>query len=293
MAEILVVGALHLDVIVRAARLPGRDETLMGEAVRYAFGGKGGNQAVAAARLGAKVAMAGRVGDDGFAVTILAALDAAGIDRRQVRTGPGASGMSVAILDATGDYGAVVVSGVNNEIAPDEIEIAPETRVLLLQNEIPTAVNLALAARLRDSARLILNAAPAREMPAALLVRTDCLVVNRVEAAMMTGVAPDALDPDAAARALRDLGPEAVIVTLGGGGLAGHDAGGAFHAPAFDVAVSSTHGAGDTFTGALAARLAAGDPLRAAARFAQGAAALQVSGRDVTGDAVLSLIARP
>ena len=293
MAEVLVVGALHLDVIVRAARLPGRDETLMGEAVRYAFGGKGGNQAVAAARLGAGVAMAGRVGDDGFAATILTALDAAGIDRRQVRAGSGASGMSVAILDSKGDYGAVVVSGVNREIAPDEIEIAPGTRVLLLQNEIPTAVNLALAARLADPARLILNAAPAREVPGALLARTDCLVVNRVEAAMMTGMAPDALDPGTAARALRDLGPEAVIVTLGGEGLAGHDAGGAFRAPAFDVPVISTHGAGDAFTGALAARLAAGDAPRAAARFAQGAAALHVSGHEVTKDAALRLVSGP
>ncbi len=290
MAEILVAGALHLDVIVRAERLPGRDETLMGEAVRYAFGGKGGNQAVAAARLGAKVAMAGRVGDDGFAATILAALDAAGINRRQVRERPGASGMSVAILDAGGDYGAIVVSGVNREIVADEIEIAPDTKVLVLQNEIPTAANLALAARLPAAARLILNAAPTRMMPGALLTRTECLIVNRVEAAKMTGTAPDALDPDMAAAELLAFGPGAVIITLGGEGLAGKDADGPFRAPAFGVPAASTHGAGDTFTGAIATRLVAGDGLRAAARFAQGAAALHVAGRDVAEAAVRRLI---
>lgn len=132
------------------------------------------------------IGSAGQVG--GFAATILAALDAAGIDRRQgVRAGPSASGMSVAIPDAAGDYGAVVVSGVIREIVAEEIGIAPDTRVLVLQNEIPTAVNLALVARLPDSVRLILDAAPARDLPEALLNRTDCLIVNRVDAAMMTG----------------------------------------------------------------------------------------------------------
>ncbi|MDH3264281.1 MAG: PfkB family carbohydrate kinase, partial [Paracoccaceae bacterium] len=111
--SVWVVGSLHLDVIVEAPRLPRLDETLVGQGVSYRLGGKGGNQAVAAARMGAEVAMAGAVGSDAFAETLLAELDRAGVDRAGVARLPGASGMSVAILDATGGYGAVIVSAAN------------------------------------------------------------------------------------------------------------------------------------------------------------------------------------
>jgi len=271
--DVLVVGALHLDVIVTAPHLPGRDETLMGTAVAYAFGGKGGNQAAAAARMGARTAMAGRVGRDAFAVTVLAALDAAGVDRTGVRATEGATGMSAAMVDAAGDYAAVVVSGVNRDIRAEDVALAPDLPVLMLQNEIPDAVNAALIARLGPATTLILNAAPARHVSAAILGRTDILIVNRVEAAMLTGQSPDVLDPDAAIHALSALGPKAVIVTLGADGVVASG----FAAPAFRVAVISTHGAGDAFTGALAARIAAGEDLQTACRFAQAAAALHVS----------------
>lgn len=269
---ILVCGSLHLDVVVTAPRLPRLDETLAGQGVAYPFGGKGGNQALAAARMGASVAMAGRVGTDAFAATLLATLDAAGIDRRQVQQGEGPSGMSVAIVDASGGYGAVIVSAANLLINPARIEIPRGTTHLLLQNEIPDAVNLSVAAKARATgARIILNAAPARAMPTELLGLTDLLIVNRVEAGDLA-----AGTPEESAKALAAQGPGAVIVTIGGEGLVLWD-GALTVLPAHPVEVVSTHGAGDAFVGALAAEWARGGDLRQAAGFGQAAAALQVS----------------
>ncbi len=132
MGEVFVVGALHLDVVVDAPHLPALDETVVGSAVAYRFGGKGGNQAAAAARMGARVAMAGRVGRDAFGERLLAELDAAGVCRSQVLQGTGASGMSVAIVDQRGDYGAVIVSGVNREIRPEDVTVPNCAKVVLL-----------------------------------------------------------------------------------------------------------------------------------------------------------------
>lgn len=276
--SILVVGALHLDVVVTAERLPRLDETLPGRAVDYVVGGKGANQALAVARACGRAAMAGRVGEDAFADTLLAALDAAGVDRRQVRRTPGASGMSVAIVDARGGYGAVIVSAANLALRADEIAVPRGTALVLLQNEIPEAVNLAVAHAARAAgARVVLNAAPARALPDALWAALDLLVVNRGEAAVLTGVAEAALDPAAAAMALRARGPAAVIVTLGADGLVGATRDGAFAQPAHRVRVASTHGAGDAFLGALAAAWAGGADLAAAAEAGQASAARHVA----------------
>ncbi len=281
--SILVIGALHLDVVVDAPHLPALDETVVGDAVAYRFGGKGGNQAVAAARMGARVAMAGRVGPDRFGEQILAALDAAGVDRSGVLTVDGASGMSVAIVDHAGDYGAVIVSGVNRVIDGNAVVLPKGLQTILLQNEVPEAVNLAIAARAAPGVRLILNAAPARPVAPGLLARVDALVVNRGEAAAMTGTD----DPQDAAARLLASGPRAVIVTLGGEGLICATAGApplVLRAPRVDVI--STHGAGDAFTGALAAELTRGAGLPDALAFAQGAAALTVATHPDARDAV-------
>ncbi|MFZ5710041.1 MAG: PfkB family carbohydrate kinase [Pseudomonadota bacterium] len=277
-ADILVAGALHLDVVVTAPRLPRLDETLPGTSVAYPLGGKAGNQAMAAARMGARVALAGRVGTDAAGPRLISALDEGGVDRTQVRTVAGESGMSVAIVTEGGGYGAVIVPGVNRTIDAGEIVVEHGTRLLLLQNEIAETVNLSLARRARETgARVVLNAAPARAVPAELLGLTDILVVNRVEAADLTGQDAEGLAAEAAARALRRLGPKAVIVTLGGDGLVLAEGAGTERAPAFAVTVVSTHGAGDAFIGALAAGLVRGAGLADAARFAQGAAALTVA----------------
>lgn len=271
--DVLVAGALHLDVVVDAPHLPALDETVVGRAVAYRFGGKGGNQAVASARMGAATGMAGRVGYDTFGRQLLATLDVAGVDRGQVRETEGASGMSVAIVETGGDYGAVIVSGVNRDIRGSEIALPDALKVLLLQNEIPEAVNLALAERAAPGTAVILNAAPARPVAAELLARTDVLVVNRVEAAQMTGLDTS----EAAAKTLRAKGPNAVVVTLGAGGLIAATADGMLDQPAQEADVISTHGAGDAFTGALAAELSRGVALDSALAFAQAAAAVTVA----------------
>jgi ribokinase len=274
--SLLVLGALHHDVIVSAPRLPALDETLVGQGVRYVFGGKGGNQAVAAVRMGARVAMAGAVGRDAAGETLLAALDAAGVDRASVKRVDTASGMSVAIEDAGGSYGAVIVSAANLAITGD-LPIPDGTTHLLLQSEIPEAANLAAArAAHAAGARVLLNAAPARPLPSELLALTDILVVNRVEAAQLSG-APEN-DPNQAAKVLLARGPASVIVTLGADGLICRNGESpALADPALPVSVISTHGAGDAFIGALAARLDAGEALSVTLGFAQAAAALHVS----------------
>lgn len=272
---ILVVGALHLDVIVRAPRLPQLDETLVGEGVRYALGGKGGNQAIAARRMGAAVAMAGRVGSDAFGGQLLAMLAEAGVDCGQIVQGPGASGMSVAIIETGGEYGAVIVSGENLNLAAEAVVLPAGTGALVLQNEVPAAVNLDLARRARAAGiRVILNAAPAREMPTALWPLIDLLVVNRLEARQLLG---RDLAPPEAAEALRQRGPGAVIVTLGAEGLLLAAPDGAPRIAAHRVTPVSAHGAGDAFLGALAAEwVLTGDLLRAA-RLGAAFAALHVA----------------
>lgn len=275
---ILVAGSLHHDVVVEAPALPRLDQTLVGTGVRYVFGGKGGNQAVAAARAGARAHMAGAVGTDPSAAVLRAALTAAGVDDGQVRAVPGSSGMSVAISVPDGGYGAVIVSAANLQFQPEAVAFPKDCAVLVLQSELPEAANLFLARRAKSAGiRVLLNAAPARPVPPELLRLTDLLVVNRGEAADLLGRPEAGLDAAAAALDLTALGPQAVIVTLGGDGLVIAGAGMADFLPAHRVAVVSTHGAGDAFIGALAAEWARGAGLAEAAAFGQAAAALLVS----------------
>jgi ribokinase len=242
-------------------------------------GGKGGNQAVAASRFGARTAFGGQTGDDDFGRRLRANLAAAGVDITHVETAPAeGSGMSVAILEAAGEYGAVVVSGANLTIAADGLARRWtglwKAAVLLLQNEVPDAVNLAAASAARATgARVILNAAPARALPGAILALVDVLVVNRVEASMLTGT-----DDPARALTLLHAPTRDVVLTRGGAGLMAMAKDGArFEIPALPVTLLSSHGAGDCFCGALAARLSRGDQLEAACRFASTAAGLFVS----------------
>lgn len=289
MFDTIVCGSLHLDVMVRAPRLPALDETLVGSGWGQQCGGKGGNQAVMAARMGARCAMIGRVGADGFGRRLVDNLVDAGVDTSAVAVDPSAgSGMSVAIVDSHGDYGAVIVSGANLAIPPESLAAAWDAlggaAVLVLQNEVPEPVNIAAAelARARG-ATVILNAAPARALSEALRGLVDVLVVNRVEAAMITGrLVASVADAQAVLPLLAPSG-RAVLVTLGADGLVGRDASEASFAIAgLPVTVRSTHGAGDAFIGALAARLARGDMLETAARVANAAAASHVAGQATT-----------
>eukprot|EP01037_Dinobryon_pediforme_P018135 gene18135-18381_t len=191
--DIIVCGSLHFDIMVHGANLPRLDETAVGSDWAMKCGGKGGNQAVMSARMGARTAMIGRIGQDDFGTRLLANLDKAKVERSMVAIDEHAgSGMSVAILDKSGDYGAVIVSGANLAIDPQCCEKNWEAlggaRVLVLQNEIPESVNIAMATVARKAgAHVVLNAAPARTLSRDVLALVNTLVVNRVEAEMMSG----------------------------------------------------------------------------------------------------------
>lgn len=280
--SIFVVGALHHDVIVETPALPRVDETLPGDNVRYAFGGKGGNQAVQAGRLGRhfglEVAMAGCVGRDAPGNLMLEALSDAAVDHTQIQQVDAPTGMSVALSLPDGSYGAVIVSSANLQLDPQLVQVPPSTRWLVLQNEIADQVNSAVAQKAKDvGAKVLLNAAPARSVSDLLLNLVDLLVVNRVEAADMLSLESDALQCAIAGEAMRIKFGCDVIITLGGEGWLMTTADGTVQHAAHKVEVISTHGAGDAFIGALAVKLAGGAMLADAAQFASAAAALHVS----------------
>ncbi|NJR14054.1 MAG: ribokinase [Phyllobacteriaceae bacterium] len=266
MADILVVGALHHDVIVTAPRLPMLDETLKGTSVAYALGGKGGNQALSAARHGASVAFGGCIGSDEAGRTMLAQLAAGGVETGAITVHPTlASGMSAAIVTQSGEYGAVIVSAANEAIDAAGIDLPNGIKWLVLQNEIPAHINLAIAAKAAQTrVKIMLNAAPARAMDLALLALVDVLVVNRIEAKALAGELANFAGT--------------LVETRGADGLTAYlPVGQTLTLPAFPVTMTSAHGAGDCFVGALAARLCSGDTMHAALLYAAAAAALHVS----------------
>ena len=281
--DVIVCGSLHLDIMVHAPQLPRPDETVVGTKWAVQCGGKGGNQAVMAARAGARVAMIGRVGSDDFGARLRKNLADVGVDSRAVLVDEFAgSGMSAAILRDGGDYGAVIVSGSNLRLeaatVAEQWKAVGGAKVLILQNEIPEPANLAAAgAANADGAFVIMNAAPARTMAEALLDRLDSLVVNRIEAEMLFG--GPVREPAEAASALSKIGRRIknVIVTLGGDGLVIKSNDTISPIAAKRVKVVSSHGAGDCFVGALAARVASGASLTEAAKFANVAAAAHVA----------------
>ena len=256
--SVLVVGSLHLDVVLCAPHLPKLDETVAGNSVDYVFGGKGGNQAISAARMGANVYFAGRAGSDPFGDMIRETLTESGVDLSQLQRDVGPSGMSAAIVNSSGQYGAVIVSAANLNTVANDIIIPEGTSLVILQNEIPQEVNMEVALKAKKvDAKVWLNAAPARELPNRLVKLVDLLIVNRVEAEFYSSLN----------RSLR------VLKTLGARGVYYDDV----LYSGFSVDVISTHGAGDMFVGALAAQVVRGTPMVEAIRFAQAAAALTVS----------------
>ena len=279
---VIVVGSLHYDIVVDAPNRPRKGETITGRSWAPKFGGKGGNQAAAARRQSVPTAMIGAVGDDGFGTALLAGLDRAKVDRTNVAVLSGiGSGMSVAIFDDDGDYGAVIVSGANLAIAPGHagIGLLSQGKVLVLQNEIPEVVNEVVARHARDlGVTTILNAAPARPFMTSLPHLVDILIVNAIEAEMLGGGDVSSLETAAGAAERLAAKFKSVVVTAGGDGVASFDrCGRAFKLPGIKVVVASTHGAGDTFVGTLAARMAVGDPFEVALSTANRAAAKLVS----------------
>jgi ribokinase len=278
--RILVVGSVNIDLVLRVDRHPEPGETVAGTSLDRLPGGKGGNQAAALARLGSDVALHGCVGADTDGRWSRDELAAAGVDVTALRaTGAAPTGTAVVVVDAAGANRIVVVPGANAAVEPPDDPTGFD--LLLTQLEVPLAVVEAAVSRAsRVGVRVVLNAAPATPLPDGLLAAVDVLVLNETEARAIGG-ADDVVD---AAQALRRRGVEAVVVTRGAAGalVLGPDDRAA-DVPAPRVAVVDTTGAGDCFTAALVHRLARGDEVVEAARFACTAAALSVRAAGARG----------
>lgn len=283
MSYILVIGSLHYDIMLQADHRPEKGETVIGSGCAYKFGGKGGNQAVSAALAGATVRFAGAVGDDAQGAFLLSVLQQNGVDTTHVAVNSGMpSGMSVAIQDAQGDYGAVVVSNANNHITLTSLSddaLWQQVSMLLLQNEVPETVNHQAAAEAKKRGiRVCLNAAPARPLTPEMLFAVDLLVVNAVEARDLSQIV--VADLPAACLAADTLARHFpfVVVTAGEHGVAFAEQGAASQSLAAEkVQLVSTHGAGDCFMGMLCTTLLQGESLTVAVGKANRAAAEHVS----------------
>lgn len=280
--SVLVVGSLHYDLMIAGPRLPLLGETLPGSSWHYKAGGKGGNQAVDAARHGVAVSMIGCVGKDDFGKVLVRNLARAGVDTTHVAVTEGETGLSIAISEAGGDYAAVIISAANTMMQRNQIETASASfdcaGIIVLQNEIPEEINV-LAAQMgcKAGATVILNAGPSRPMGDTLKSLIDILVVNSLEAEGL-GSCP-VTDLASAQEAARQLARDfpAVIVTAGGNGVAFCTADDEAALAPHNIRLVSTHGAGDAFIGALSADLAKGETLRFAVTRANAAAAVIVS----------------
>jgi ribokinase len=286
-ADVFVAGSINQDFVLSVERRPAPGETVTDARLATHNGGKGANQAAAAALLGASVAFLGRVGDDGFGGPLVRALADKGVDTGVVREAPDSStGAAFITVTPDGENAITVAPGANRRLTAEDVEEASESigdaKVLVAQMEIPPEVVLrAVEVAAASGTRVLVNLAPPFEVPRALLEKLDPLVINEHEAAFLLGERVEGVDGalDAAPRLLA-LGPGSVVVTLGEDGAVFSDGESAQHLTAPKVEVVDTTGAGDAFVGALAARLAADVPLRDAVAYAvrAGAAAVTEAG---------------
>lgn len=277
--HIVVVGSINMDLVVRAPRHPQPGETILGADFQTFPGGKGANQAVAAARQGKHVKMIGRVGDDSFGSSLLATMQENGVDTGLVRRTDGvASGVALITVSETGQNNIVVVPGANWRLTPDDI-IASQSAfegaaAVLLQLEIPLdTVEKAVHIAHEYGVRVILNPSPAQTLSKSLLTKIDYLVPNEHELSLITGMQPLTI----AADGLKFLGTGCLIVTLGADGVLVMEGEVSHQIAPYHVKVVDTTAAGDAFTGALAVALSEGQSIETAAAFGNAAGALAVT----------------
>ncbi|MFB3818266.1 MAG: ribokinase [Candidatus Methylomirabilales bacterium] len=284
MADLVVLGGINMDLVVRAPAIPRPGETLQGSGFARFGGGKGANQALAAARLGAAVALLGQVGADPFGEELLAGLQAEGVGTRGVRRLAGQpTGVACIVVAGSGENAIVVSPGAN--MAWDDAGLgdvaarASAGRLLAANLEVPAGVvSAAVGAARRAGATVILNPAPYRKGDEACFAGVDVLVPNQIEAAEFAGLDPAAVrDWAEVGRRLLALGPRAVVVTLGEEGALVVQAAGAVRLPGHRVPVVDTTAAGDAFVGGLAAALLRGEALLDAVRYANACGAVAVT----------------
>jgi ribokinase len=282
--HILVVGSANMDLVVSCERFPEPGETILANHFGMYPGGKGANQAVAAARLGGHVQFLGKIGEDDFGERLLESLSNDGVLVDQVVTDSNApTGVALISVNCEGENEIIVVSGSNMKLTDEDIEaqgiLFDGAAVVLLQLEIPVATVEAAAVRARaHGATVILNPAPAQPLPSGLMRHVDYLTPNETEAGILTGISvTDMASATEAGNALRSQGVRNVIMTLGSDGALVVDGQGARHFPTRKVEAVDTTGAGDAFNGALAFALADGRSLEDAVSLANEVASFSVT----------------
>ena len=284
MTDIVVIGSLNMDLVVKAPRMPLAGETIPGRGFRMIPGGKGANQAAAAAKLGCRVAMVGRVGDDAFGPRLIENLGQQAVDTRHVwLDDEAATGTAMIIVDDTGENSIVVSAGANGRVSKQDVdrveELLCQAQILLLQFEVPLdTVEYAIDMATRHHVKIILNPAPARPASSELIAKVDYLVPNEIETRTLTGLKVRGISSaEEAARKLLGYGIPVVIITMGEKGALLATEEKVIHVPARNVKAVDTTAAGDAFIGGLAVALIKGFPLEEAVRYATCAGTLAVT----------------
>ncbi|MEU0117427.1 ribokinase [Streptomyces bobili] len=291
--DLLVVGSANADLVIGVERRPAAGETVLGSDLAVHPGGKGANQAVAAARLGARTALLARIGDDAYGRLLLDSQRAAGVDTVGVLVGGAPTGIALITVDPSGDNSIVVSPGANGRLTPEDVRAAAglfhASRVVSAQLEIPLETVVEVVRSLAPGSRFVLNPSPPRPLPAEVLTACDPLIVNEHEARVILGVVDGGATDDGGAtvgdlpedwaRGLLAKGPKSVVVTLGPQGALVASAEGVERVAAVNVDAVDTTGAGDSFTAALAWKLGTGSSLPEAAAYAARVGAVAVTRR--------------